>query len=711
MYNIDRKQPEHFKRLPCIKKMVDSEQSNGLLEKWMKAAEQAQKILDSKDAVQKTFYTPHDFSNHCFNVYINLDTILQAGGYDYLQENNVLCDSLFLINVAILFHDISMNVFTVDEDRDTHSEDAVEQFRGGDINSLKHFGVTNEQADIICTLIKAHSDIKNKGKVITSTLKDFRSQSIGPRKKIDVAFLAGLIRLADELDITKHRAGGITVDEAIAHSRNAKKHKDIIRSLEHWRKLELFESVEYKKGADGANEIRLYLDASCFAKIIENPSKLEEWEEGVRQVNKKIQDCWNEIRKEVGSFANVIKARIQLDASRIGNTCNRDGNRLHYLDAREFWFYHKLLPFMINDWLKEDYPDIYKTCIQPRTDKSTRVAAIVLHNSSIQVSDKLYDKQVCRNWKDDDLITQLGNEKGKELWPGKKFYLKEIADDRIQVGLCTYYNILGTADREILWFIRKFDNNLFYKPLTFSDFSSNEYIQNLICKIKAVLNNDYTRFCAGMGISTLVIFNHKGEYYYLIMRGSKAKATGNNDQHVIPSSMFEPILEIPCSVDLSINLQILREFGEEVLGLEPLENVKDYDVLEKTFNSNKLLKQMFSSVKDTIYKEINQTEIDNSVFWLKQTGLVLDIVHLRVAVTNVMYIKKEGALDNILSDELLTNCKEVDKSVPMYKLDDEEKYIKLIQEKRFVPEGLAALISGRKAAMEYILAEAKTKNE
>lgn len=170
--------------------------------------------------VEGSLFTPHDFNHHCYNLYriisnqlcdlrIGSDRRTQLSGFE-----------LFLLDVAVLFHDYAMSTSTtLNVERKTHSADSarcfLQQWSNHDSSLYKNgqsVKMTNNDVKVAAAIIKAHSDEKGpdapeKTGIFAEDLKDEMDSS--DPNPVRAKFLAGILRLADELDITSDRIGDV----------------------------------------------------------------------------------------------------------------------------------------------------------------------------------------------------------------------------------------------------------------------------------------------------------------------------------------------------------------------------------------------------------------------------------------------------------------------------------------------------------------------
>jgi hypothetical protein len=152
--------------------------------------------------------------------------------------------------------------------------------------------------------------------------------------------------------------------------------------------------------------------------------------------------------------------------------------------------------------------------------------------------------------------------------------------------------------------------------------------------------------------------------------------------------MLQPISSRPREQEreLDFSLNVLREYGEELLGLEELENSETADVLIKHIESNKYLRKL-------------RKQIEDGDALLEVTGLVLDVFRLRPEVTFLLVLK-----DDCYAKNLKTNWEAQAKSLDLIELNDESAFYDLIEDMNnpLCAPGLAALINGRERAIKYL---------
>lgn len=208
--------------------------------------------LQSGALLRSIGFTPHDLQHHCKDIYLILERMIP----DAFYEKNTYGENLFVLLTAVLFHDIGMTEEWSEDVRNCHSEKSrdyfLEAFQSGDGDSVIQQNITNQYKEYIADIIYAHSDIKDKGIVKKETFieicdkyENLGHQTIGESEEINVPFLAALLRLADELDISYERIEGVLYG----------KMRNLPASLEHFKLCELFKMVQ-----KGNNEYTLVIE-------------------------------------------------------------------------------------------------------------------------------------------------------------------------------------------------------------------------------------------------------------------------------------------------------------------------------------------------------------------------------------------------------------------------------------------------------------------
>lgn len=231
-----------YKELYCYKNMSDSHKEHFDL-----LAKHYGEVLNHGAAKKKIIYTLHDFDHHCFDIYRTISLFLLKGPKRLSEEE------LYLLNLAVLFHDISMCVGGYDQqskkltpfDRNRHSVQSAEWIQHEFDDKKTHLGscpdLDSQQVGIICNLCKAHSDVKGEGipaeknGLFNPALNNHTNGRTGT---IRMKLLAGLLRIADELDITELRLDNSRTEEQFEED-----DENDNESRKHWQRLHLFRDI------------------------------------------------------------------------------------------------------------------------------------------------------------------------------------------------------------------------------------------------------------------------------------------------------------------------------------------------------------------------------------------------------------------------------------------------------------------------------------
>lgn len=293
--------------------------------------------LFSKDAQ----YTPHDYSNHCKDIYKILDIIIPLESY----EKSITTEQLFYLDVAVIMHDIAM-VFAP-ESRSNHSEEAkkyiLEHVISRNDSFLQNI-LTPEEASFIADIVFGHSDIKDeKGSIILETLASLPNKNLkhGNMGAVNTRMLAGLLRFADELDVNSWRLVG----------------KNLIfprigdNSLIHWKKCQMFgfptisdddrtiiflRPNEHKiiMNGDMENDVQLILEVEKkinselkkINKLIFNSGCLNGWAISDVEIYTDDREISERISKERDNRNPLSSSQVNISTANISNNIERIDN-------------------------------------------------------------------------------------------------------------------------------------------------------------------------------------------------------------------------------------------------------------------------------------------------------------------------------------------------------------------------------------------------
>jgi len=686
-----------FEQFNCIRLLSKARHKD-----WLQLAERAQQDLDRHIVAEAILFTMHNFSHHCFNIYDAISNVLIPSNiWETLESSHKITDEeLFLLDVAVLFHDCSMQDPLVGEvDRGCHARTSAIKFRemcknnGWDYKIFKPY-----QINMVCDIIQAHCDVK-----------EFEMLNEYCGLNIRVKLLAGILRIADGMDVTVKRFPRENYPDLAKLEHLLKEHPDKVSDIEkmkiqdaidHWNKLKCFE--------------RIYLK-DYTAKLVVAKANYEEDPDGTA---KTIKAVLSSIRKTLKGVECVCGTTVfkefvvcqQIDTDFAEEFFKNEKEKIAW---RTKIFYKKVLPFLLEKYLPAQAPDVfiklakdnassYKNHVLPFIPlvKQTSLT-LVKSKKPIRVINN-DDEHHERRHKFIDWRQKLD----VKLNDSPTYILDSIENNTLYLNKSSYLSVLGTANVNFFNLVRFFPEKYFYtqpemvdvEPEISTEFSNEiTHWKNQLCRI---VQNDsfvFDSYHAGLGVSTLTVIKHNNEYMYPITKNSEKKAAGGHDRIVIPAGTYQPCDWDygPNGHDMDPRLQVLREFGEELLGEEELRHDKNipnmslFDVLEE----KKAAATLFGKIVDDVLCERSRVT-------LVPTGVAFDILRMRPEITYLLI------LNDSYSNELFTNYKKSYESddIKWYKLYDDDAFNELIgnQNQPLVPPGLAALIWGREEAIRYL---------
>lgn len=281
---------------------------------------------------------------------------------------------------------------------------------------------------------------------------------------------------------------------------------------------------------------------------------------------------------------------------------------------------------------------------------------------------------------------------GREVYDNPTFRLVDVTDENnLILGGSTFFKTLCASDKllyEMIWrypLSRSKIRKLLYKHNRF--FLSWKNIIN-----EVIRNHSFHHYSASLGCSVLTVLREdkqSSDYIYLITTSAREK-NSVLDRHVIPSFMFEPVSDSfsEQKKELNVEVQVLREFGEEILGVEELSDAKLFAAQDALIRQNPALKDLRKMLSEGRAK-------------LAITGLCLDLFRLRPEITCVLIIE-----DPLFYKKHRSKFRfnwETERMEP-FRLFDDKAYNNLLldKEKPLCPPGAAALIYGRDYAIKKI---------
>ncbi len=195
------------------------------------------------------------------------------------------------------------------------------------------------------------------------------------------------------------------------------------------------------------------------------------------------------------------------------------------------------------------------------------------------------------------------------------------------------------------------------------DYLNRTEIQNWAQHLKTlVIDNDFSQGEFSLGSSCLFIYNTKNGYQTLLAKKARS-ANGFNDMHVLPASMFQPVLNNPLkfSDELNFKDQVIRELAEEIFNYPELTGS----------HSNNYLKELYG------YPEIKSLEalFDSKEAEFHITGLSLDMFRLRPEILSTIIIHDSNWAEQFFPEhKKLGNWEIIENGIIALDLNDESFY-------------------------------------
>lgn len=272
---------------------------------WIKLVDKYAPKLEEIPIKKETGYTQHDFSHHCKDICQIIENV-------FLHNVSIEEEEYFVLAVAVLMHDISMTKLHFN--RLTHSQQSVEYIEREIEEGEEIWDSLNVNTIIaIEQVIWAHSNIKEcisgeKESVKIHTLRETKETIKGESCTLHVRWLAGILRLADELDITVERKG--VADKR--YEELSDEDHDERYSKRCWKQLNYFESVEKNKTI-----IELILHER-YLRIHLNDDRANILSE-IREIRKKVYDQLCETNEYAFNYDEAYMQKIKLTDVLINN--------------------------------------------------------------------------------------------------------------------------------------------------------------------------------------------------------------------------------------------------------------------------------------------------------------------------------------------------------------------------------------------------------
>ncbi len=201
-----------IEKMPIVKRLKGTEFER----KFANLVNYAAPILEHGPELSSIGFTPHDFTHHVKDIYSLFDKMLPKAFFKKYSKG----ENLFVLLTGTLFHDIGMTKEWNDDVRAKHSKIGKEMFLAyfaeSSADSVVKQSIETRYSEYIGDIIYAHSDVKESDGPGIETFRDIYDKyekrkygTKGNQEEINVPFLAALLRLADELDITYERIENI----------------------------------------------------------------------------------------------------------------------------------------------------------------------------------------------------------------------------------------------------------------------------------------------------------------------------------------------------------------------------------------------------------------------------------------------------------------------------------------------------------------------
>lgn len=237
----------------------------------------------------KTLFTLHNFDHHCYNIYKIIDKFFSDSINFFVINYNT--KYIFKLYLAVLFHDIGMTDFNMD--RNHHSKRSAEEVErlwnnpDSPLHEERSYNILDgNDIDEIKLIILAHSDIKDD--TIPNDGNGLLNREFENHDSI-IKILAGVLRLADELDCDVTRLGEESREKQLDTMDPVQRF-----SIECWEKLKCIKKLDFAN--DNTRVILLWINSE----FVENPINLD------IACNKYLPEILAKIQKEIDYINTTV---------------------------------------------------------------------------------------------------------------------------------------------------------------------------------------------------------------------------------------------------------------------------------------------------------------------------------------------------------------------------------------------------------------------
>ncbi len=303
--------------------------------------------LSNKIMMGGSVFTLHNFNEHCFNIYKMISNVLLDGALIYSGQYALSQTELYILNIAVLFHDIGMSECLIGE-REDHSLRSAEfvekEWKNKESTLAKYINLTSNEIEALKIVIVAHSDVKNG--IVNPKENGLNNRDLDKKmwdkngKKIRTRFLAGVLRVGDELDITSERLGNSNIEQSIEFwidkidntddPVEKQKAKKMAESLNHWKKLHL---ISYVRREENSETISVIVDDKAVYEAYNSGESMDSIADTLLSILDGVEKKLNEAHELCFSNSDlkksiaVRKIRIRTEVSELDTIMNKMRSR------------------------------------------------------------------------------------------------------------------------------------------------------------------------------------------------------------------------------------------------------------------------------------------------------------------------------------------------------------------------------------------------